>query len=64
MYGPGVGDRVQVRTATGQDRLLRVAEIGEGVVYVTTEEEYQRATTSHEKPTAFLGFPPEDVRKA
>lgn len=58
-----VGDLVKVRTAAGEDRLVRIAEFGNGVIYVTTETEFIRAKGAGESPVAYLGFPEQDVSK-
>jgi len=34
---------------------------GSGVVYITTETEYQRAEAAGDEPVVQIGFPPEDV---
>lgn len=60
----GIGDKVKVRTAGGGERTVRVAQVGDGVVYVTTDEEYQRAVRQGEQPTPYLGFPVQDVQQA
>lgn len=64
IYVPRVGDKVAVRTATGDERLVRVAALGAGVVYVTTEANYRDARAAGKDPEPMLGFPTEDVREA
>jgi hypothetical protein len=64
MYAPAVGDKVRVQTATGRERVLRVAELGAGVIYVTTEAEYQKARAEQRQPVAYIGYPAEDVGAA
>ena len=49
MYIPATGDRIRVLTATGDERLLRAAGLGSGVVYVTTEEKYKEACAAGRK---------------
>jgi len=61
---PRIGDRVLVRTATGENRLVRVAGFGDGVVYVTSEAEYLLAVTEGREPTPMMGFPVDDVQAA
>jgi len=61
-----LGDRVRVNTATGERRKGRVIGFGEGVVYVTTEEEYLKTRHGEHAPGEWLtdlavGFPTEDV---
>jgi hypothetical protein len=60
------GDAVRVKTATGEHRKGRVIGFGDGVVYVTTEAEYQRARSTGKAIGEFItelyvGFPTEDV---
>lgn len=61
IHVPGKGDRVRVRTATGEERTVRVTGLGEGVAYVTTEDEHNLAVRDGREPIAFMGFPLEDV---
>jgi hypothetical protein len=59
-----VGTQVRVRTATGEQRCVRVTGAGPGVVYVTSEDEYQSAVRESREPEPFIGFPNEDVLPA
>lgn len=60
-YKPKLGDRVLVKTASGEQREVRVAGFGQGVVYVTTEAEYELAHAEGREPIAYMGFPVADV---
>lgn len=61
---PRAGQRVKVKTATGEERPVVVTGLGDGVAYVTTEEEFIRAGAEGREPVAFMGFPLEDVHAA
>lgn len=61
MATPRLGDLVKVRTATGEERRVRVAGFGDGVIYVTTEAEYQLSVTEGREPVPLMGFPVHDV---
>lgn len=57
----GAGQLVSVLTVTGERRQVRAVSEGPGVIYVTSEAEYERAVAENRDPEAFIGFPRADV---
>lgn len=59
-----IGDKVAVRTALGEEGLVRVAGLGTGVVYVTTETECRSEPGRYVKSLRQCwAFPTEDSVK-